>query len=305
MTETPSGRRRGKATSASAAADRSLEGRLARVHLRGGMLAMARAELEALVAGGGLDTPALADLAEARWRSGDLTGAGAAAAAHLDEGGQEPMAMVVAAEALAVRGRTAEARAQSARALAVIGGNSPEEARAALEALFAGQPRAAFWPDARSGVALETALDGDETADPPLGSARLRRTPETEALSSSADEVMPDANGAEAPAGNATAARPSARDEVEIVEAAIDARRVRDVAVRLTIMLREEGARAPLVLSLAERALEVAATPPVAAGLHLVAGDAYRSMGRDTEAAGAYERARQALGGAASSEGDR
>lgn len=287
MTASPTGRRRGKASEAPGPAERSVEGRLARVHLRGGMLALARAELEALVAEGGLDTPALADLAEARWRSGDLTGAGAAAAAHLDEGGQEPIAMVVAAEALAARGRTAEARAQSARALAAVGGREAAEMRAALEALFAGQPRAAFWPDARSGVALETALDGDETADAPTG------VDETASLD--APEAPPRPPGA----------GPSARDEVDIVEAAIDARRVRDVAVRLMIMLREEGARAPLVLSLADRAIEAAATPPVAASLHLVRGDAYRAMGRETEAAAAFERAREVIGGAAAGEGDR
>src|SRR3954452_16669389 len=47
-------------------AKRSAEVRLARLHLRGGMLALARAELEQLAGSGGLDVDALADLAEAR-----------------------------------------------------------------------------------------------------------------------------------------------------------------------------------------------------------------------------------------------
>jgi hypothetical protein len=238
-----------------------VEARLAHVHLRGGMLALARAELEALVAEGALDTPALADLAEARWRSGDLTGAGAAAAAHLDEGGKELIALVVAAEALAARGRTAEARAHAKRLLAAMAGSSTVDA---LEALFAGQPRGAVWP----GTEVET-------------------------VSGTASE------------GEVAAARPLARDEIAVVEAAIAARRVRDVAVRLAIILRDEGALAPLVLSLAERALVVAATPPVAACLHVVCGDAFRSMGREIEASAAFQRARQALGGAAPSEADR
>ena len=68
-------------------ASRTAEARLARLHLRTGMLSLARAELETMAADGTLDTPALADLAEARWRSGDLPGAGDAAVAHLDAGG--------------------------------------------------------------------------------------------------------------------------------------------------------------------------------------------------------------------------
>lgn len=286
MTAAPTGRRRAKDSDAAAPSERSLGVRLARVHLRGGLLAMARAELEALVADGGLDTPALADLAEVRWRSGDLTGAAAAAAAHLDEGGKEPIAMVVAAEALAARGRTAEARAQVKRLLTAIGG---APADVTLDGLFAGQPRATLWPDARSGAVIEMDDDAEDPAGVPVKGASATTAPD----------------GIPASAGSPGIVRPSARDEVAVVEAAIDAGRVRDVAVRLAIMLREEGARAPLVLSLADRALKLAATPPVVAGLHLVAGDAFRSMGREVEAAAAYERAREALGGAASSEGDR
>ena len=52
---------------------------LAHTHLRLGSLALARAELETLAGARRLDTPGLVDLAEARWRTGDLTGAGEAA----------------------------------------------------------------------------------------------------------------------------------------------------------------------------------------------------------------------------------
>lgn len=285
MTTAPPGRRRTRGSDI-APDDRSLAGRLARVHLRSGMLATARAELEALVAEGGLDTPALADLAEARWRTGDLTGAGAAATAHLDEGGKEPIAMVVAAEALAVRGRTAEARAQAKRLLTAIGGTSTD---ATLEALFAGQPRGAVWPEAAVVDAVrEAAVDDDDEV---TTTSRMAREDESLARLVAREDI--------------TLTGLADRDEVGMVEAAISAGRVRDVAVRLSIMLRDEGARAPLVLSLAERALAVAATPPVAASLHLVCGDALRSMGREIEGMAAYQRGRAALGGAASTEGDR
>ena len=53
--------------------------RLAALHLRTGQHALARAELEALAGRGRLDVPALLDLAEVRWRTGDLAGAGEAA----------------------------------------------------------------------------------------------------------------------------------------------------------------------------------------------------------------------------------
>ena len=51
---------------------------LARLHLRVGSLLIARAELEALATAGSIGAAGLADLAEARWRSGNLEAAGAA-----------------------------------------------------------------------------------------------------------------------------------------------------------------------------------------------------------------------------------
>ena len=50
---------------------------LARLHLRLGSLALARAELETLAGRDALDADGLVDLAEARWRTGDIAGAGA------------------------------------------------------------------------------------------------------------------------------------------------------------------------------------------------------------------------------------
>ena len=266
-----SGRRRSRATAGAVATpdERSLEVRLARVHLRGGMLAMARAELEALVSEGGLDTSALADLAEARWRSGDLAGAGAAAAAHLDEGGREPIALLVAAEALGARGRAAEARAHAKRLLAVVAAGTA----ASLDELFAGQPRGGVWPT--------TEVDNGDTG-----------VIETELL---AEQTTPE---------HPASARGVEGDEVAAVEAAIAAGDLREVPVRLGLILRDEGALAPLVLSLADRAL--GGEPPfrVTAGLQLVRADAFRSMGREIEAAAAIQASRRALKRATAGKGD-
>ena len=116
----------------------SLEIRLARIHLRTGSLFMARAELEALAAREQLDTAAHLDLAEARWRTGDLHGAGEAAAAYLADGGGAALGFIISAEAFATANRHAEARQHAEQAL--------ERHLSELDPLFAGMPRRASWP---------------------------------------------------------------------------------------------------------------------------------------------------------------
>src|SRR5687768_13462248 len=111
---------------------------LARVHLRLGSLALARAELETLAGRDALDQDGLVDLAEARWRTGDIAGAGEAASAALDDEDGPLLALIVAAEAAAARGRPTEARRLADRAMAVADGS--------IDALFAGMPRAGVWP---------------------------------------------------------------------------------------------------------------------------------------------------------------
>ena len=123
-----------------AAEDRPPALRFARLHLRSGQYALARAELEALAGRGRLDGPALLDLAEIRWRTGDLQGAGEAAKALLAGGSESPLALVIAAEAVTAAGRPGEARRLSSRALDV--------ADAPLGELFAGMPRSTIWPAA-------------------------------------------------------------------------------------------------------------------------------------------------------------
>ena len=111
---------------------------LARLHLRLGSLALARAELETLAGRDALDQDGLVDLAEARWRTGDIAGAGEAAVAALDDEDGPLLALVVAAEAAAARGRPTEARRLADRAMEVANGS--------IDALFAGMPRAGVWP---------------------------------------------------------------------------------------------------------------------------------------------------------------
>ncbi len=112
--------------------------RLARVHLRLGQLTLARAELEDLLRRDQLDPASFAILAEARWRTGDTAAAAEAAQAHLDAGGQDDIALCIAAESAA-----ADGRAEDARALMEL---LPASDAMTLDALFAGMPRRAFWP---------------------------------------------------------------------------------------------------------------------------------------------------------------
>jgi hypothetical protein len=134
--------------------ERPLDLVLAAVHLRTGSLGLARAELEAMAGAGLLDGDGLADLAEARWRTGDLSGAGDAAHAHLDGGGRSIVAFVVAAEATAAAGRPAEARTFAARAL--------ERLETPLDRVLAGMPRSPIWP-------ADHAVEAEAVAPPTVG----------------------------------------------------------------------------------------------------------------------------------------
>jgi hypothetical protein len=120
---------------------------LARLHLRTGALALARTELETLAGRDLLDDPGILDLAEVRWRTGDVAGAGEAVAAllggeddaaDLDPGDGSALAWVIAAEAAAGRGRPTEARRYADRLRS--------ESSASIDAIFAGLPRSSAWP---------------------------------------------------------------------------------------------------------------------------------------------------------------
>jgi hypothetical protein len=231
--------------------DRPTSLRLARVHLRLGSLALARAELEALSARGRLDDDGLLDLAEARWRTGDLTGAGDAAVALVDRGRNDLIALVIAAEAVAGAGRPSEARRLATRALETSGES--------LDAVFAGMPRSSIWP----------AEEADDSAAIAAVAADLG--------SVAADSASPAA--VEAYAGGRAAL--AADDPIQ-------------ASLRLAVALRLEPAFAePILEAVGPHASEPA--------LALVAGDALRLLGRETEARAAYDVARGAPAPTASS----
>jgi hypothetical protein len=192
--------------------ERPLDLVLAGVHLRTGSLGLARAELEAMAGAGLLDGDGLADLAEARWRTGDLSGAGDAAHAHLDGGGRSTVAFVVAAEATAAVGRPSEARALAARAL--------ERLDTPLDRVLAGMPRSPIWP-------ADRAVEAELVASPMVGPSA---PPET---------VV---SGAASDADRALGAARSALADGDLAGAAIQLA----VAVRLAPLL------APAVLELAD-----------------------------------------------------
>ena len=124
--------------------ERGAELRLARLHLRGGTYALARSELETLAGADRLDRDAVLDLAEVRWRTGDLPGAAAAAETWLAEGEAGSgapliLAHVICAEAAADRGRADEAAAHVQAAADGLGD------RRTLEAVLAGIVARAAW----------------------------------------------------------------------------------------------------------------------------------------------------------------
>ncbi len=116
----------------------AIELRLAHLHLRTGAYDLARIQLEGLVGKGRLDERGLIDLAESRWRSGDLTGAADAVDAYLAAGGEAPIGFVIAAEARSAEGRPSDARRFAREAM--------DRLTLPLEVLFAGQPRSSVWP---------------------------------------------------------------------------------------------------------------------------------------------------------------
>ena len=229
--------------------------RLAGLHVRMGSLALARAELESLAGRGMLDEPALLDLAEVRWRTGDLAGAGEAANALLARDRDDPLALVIAAESVSALGRPGEARRLADRALHGIDGP--------LEPLFAGIPRSLVWP---ADPVDEPAQAIDDAGEP------LARPP--------------------APAGvvapRVTAASPASTGAAEAFaggRAALGAGDTAQAAVRLSVALRLEPGYARDVL-------DAVGSQKMDPALALVAGDALRLLGRESEALAAFDLAR-------------
>ena len=286
-----------------AASERSADARLARVHLRGGMLALARATLEGMAGAGTLDRDAMADLAEVRWRSGDLEGAADAARAHQASGGDEPMAALIIAEDLVRSGHEADANP--------IAGSTYERVGGAVDMLFAQESRSDIWPPADEGWMARGAAEpghlgllvgGSEVASPTSSSWELLPVVQPAPEAATVPAAVPAGRGAVGQPGGASSTGAVvvsgriAGEELETVDQAIAAGDIAAAVSRLGVLLRLDPALAPIILSSADRA--AAAVPAGSrqlSAIHLVRGDAYRSLGREVEAAAAYQAAHQAL----------
>jgi hypothetical protein len=295
---------------------------LARVHLRLGCLALARAELESLAGRDELDDAGMVDLAEARWRTGDIAGAGEVASAVLGDGDDGPLiTLVVAAEAALARGRPTEARRYSTRAL--------EEAAGRIDDVFAGMPRGPVWPTDSTTLRLPPPTLFDVPAVelapvPGLGLVVDGTAPETIASTDAAGPEAPgspepntialwDAGGPEsdldeapwAPASVEPSPVPTEPQPGPVqpvppqpaqIEAgpdtdaggdaflmgadALDRGDVRGASAQLALALRLSPALAPSVLEVIDGRTD--------RELAFVRGDAYRLVGRETDARRAF-----------------
>lgn len=275
---TTTGRRRRDA----GASERTPDQRLATLHLRTGALSLARAELETMAGDGLLDDEALIDLAEVRWRTGDLPGAGEAADAYLEAGHETTLSLVIAAEAQAALGRPTEARRLADRVL--------HRSDRSLDAVFAGLPMSSIWP---RDVEAELLAQPEPTG--PGGLAAGRRTAAGaragESPSGPDSRVAHDdratAGSATDRAGHQDTAAPSAAvslpDVSRALQAAEEALASDDpsgAAIQLALVLRVAPALAPAVLDMIR--------DREGPSFDLIRGDAFRLVGREAEARRAF-----------------
>ena len=284
--------------------------RLAGLHLRTGAYRLARVELEELAGRDALDGPAVLDLAEVRWRTGDLRGAAAAAAAWLRLEGDEPraararaLAHVIVAESAFVRGREQDVRDNIIEALLDLGappgaipGSAAPAAPPSDGAPSSEQPAG---PKAIQRLAIaplppeiETALDAVFGGIPPRADAWPAFGPgETiQALSLAADGARD--------ASVAAFFEPESRAQLlAAAEARRRAGQLPAAAEILALALRDEDASATDILAVAEAGLRDADRAGAAAwarlGLVLVRADSLHVLGRHEEAAMAYASARR------------
>jgi len=258
-------------------APRTVELVLAHSHLRLGSLALARVELETMAGMGLLDTGGIIDLAEVRWRTGDLLGAGEAASAALRDDPEHPIALVIAAEAASALGRPTEARRLADQAI--------RASRGSLDAIFAGMPRSGIWP-------------ADAAEPPPTAPTLFDREPEASLAGASAvapghhppiTERRPSATPtpltlglweAEEAAESAATPPPDPAAELEAGREALIAGSIDLAVLHFSLALRLAPALAPAVLEATDGARGAALT--------MVRGDAYRLAGHEAEAQQAY-----------------
>ena len=242
---------------------------LARIHLRLGSLGLARAELEALAGRNGLDDEGIRDLAEVRWRTGDLPGAGEAAAAYLESKPDDVLSLIISAELQASLGRPGEARKLAGRALT--------KSDVPVDRIFAGMPRSPIWP-IDPGAPVEPVgtlfTDLPTQAWPDIGAVgeRSEDVPEVPA-----EPPAPDGPGLwDAHGGTLAAKLPSAAELLARARTAVEAGRPGQAAAGLALALRADPTLALPVLELLAGRQE-----PV---LALVRGDAHRIVGHEAEA---------------------
>jgi hypothetical protein len=273
-----------------AADERAADLVLARIHLRLGSIGLARAELEAMAGRNSLDIDGIRDLAEARWRTGDLAGAGDAASAYLHERPEDPLALLITAEMQAHLGRPGEARR--------IAGRVVDRSAGPVDRMFAGMPRSSIWP-VEPGSRVEPA--GTLFEDVPSGPAWLGGG--IPGLSAERDgSETTDAGDKQVTHGpglweHAAVAAPILPDPAELLARgrdALDADRPGRAAAALALAIRAEPAFAPAVLDLLAGRDE-----PV---LALVRGDAHRIVGHEGEALRDYVAAVEAISMARSSD---
>jgi len=257
---------------------RAIELVLAHAHLRLGALALARVELETMAGLGMLDTAGFVDLAEARWRTGDLAGAGEAAGIVLQAEQEDPIALVIAAEAASSHGRPSEARRLAQRAMASATGS--------IDAIFAGMPRAGVWPPDADEPPPSAPTLFDRAPDVPPEPSRAAPPAERAAPPPGAPITPPTGPVAVGFWDEAETAGPEPDDlpdpalALESGRAALVAGSLDEAAVRLGLALRLAPALAPAVLE--------ATAGARGAALALIRGDAYRLAGREAEARHAY-----------------
>jgi hypothetical protein len=160
--------------------------RLAGLHVRTGAYRLARVELEELAGRDSLDGPAILDLAEVRWRTGDLRGAAAAAAAWLKlEGGEgtalgrsRALAHVIVAEIASVRGRPDDLAEHLTEALLALG--APAAAIPAMDRPAPdGTPQSGGGPEsAEAADSAESAGSGSAAASAAAPGPQPARTPD-------------------------------------------------------------------------------------------------------------------------------
>jgi hypothetical protein len=262
--------------------ERAVDLVLARIHLRLGSLGLARAELETMAGRNALDEEGIRDLAEVRWRTGDLPGAGEAAAAYLEARPDDVIALIIAAEIQAGLGRPGEARRLAGRAL--------QQSDGPIDAVFAGMPRSSIWPIDPGSAAEPAGVLFAELGAADSGSA-FAAPPVTELVTATDPGTEREARGPGLWDRHASTVAPSLPDPAELLARARDALaadRPGQAAAGLALAIRAEPSLAPAVLDL------IAGRPePV---LALVRGDAHRIVGHEAEAMRDYAAAVAAIG---------